>query len=392
MQAGASGPPGRRHSGSPAVAHGRPGDQRHQLQRTADRRLQQPSRQGCYRRRGQRRAPRRGELRSQRQARPGHQPSRRGDHKGQEQVGGAADHHALAPGRQRQPQVDREQADRDRGEPADLNHVLLPGGNAERSSQDAASQARNVARASGTDRSGRCVTTGVRWCSAPRTPVDNAASTPRWTAATTGSAAGSATPGPLAQARATPQPTSPAGAAARKPSGTLAGGTTAAMARGRGTVVPAARTAATCSVPSVPMALPAGRDTTSAHALPRRAVRGICARLCLLKTMYVRITGLAAPARPLEQALLDERPAAPSPSPSAPPARGPLAGKAMAVTTSHSQLLSHRYTSGWCEAARHDRCKGSYAGTACSCSCHREPVPRERAAEENRGPAPAPWK
>ena len=41
----------------------------------------------------------------------------------------------------------------------------------------------------------------------------------------------------------------------------------------------------------------------------------------------------------------------------------------------HAQIRVHRYVSGWCEAARHHRCKGSYAGTACCCSCHREAVP-----------------
>jgi hypothetical protein len=41
------------------------------------------------------------------------------------------------------------------------------------------------------------------------------------------------------------------------------------------------------------------------------------------------------------------------------------------MNASQAQIRTHRYTSGWCEAARHDRCKGGYAGTACNCSCHR---------------------
>lgn len=36
------------------------------------------------------------------------------------------------------------------------------------------------------------------------------------------------------------------------------------------------------------------------------------------------------------------------------------------------QIRAHRYVSGWCEAARHNRCPGGYGGTACCCSCHRQ--------------------
>lgn len=39
---------------------------------------------------------------------------------------------------------------------------------------------------------------------------------------------------------------------------------------------------------------------------------------------------------------------------------------------SGTQVEPHRYVSGWCEAAWHERCKGSYAGTECACSCHRQ--------------------
>lgn len=59
------------------------------------------------------------------------------------------------------------------------------------------------------------------------------------------------------------------------------------------------------------------------------------------------------------------------------------------MNASHTQIRTHRYTSGWCEAAWHDRCKGSYAGTACHCSCHRQAVP-ERSAEGTRGAFPRP--
>jgi len=41
------------------------------------------------------------------------------------------------------------------------------------------------------------------------------------------------------------------------------------------------------------------------------------------------------------------------------------------MATPRAQIRVHRYVSGWCEAALHHRCKGSYAGTACFCSCHR---------------------
>lgn len=32
------------------------------------------------------------------------------------------------------------------------------------------------------------------------------------------------------------------------------------------------------------------------------------------------------------------------------------------------------YRSGWCGTSQHDRCRGTYAGASCRCSCH-EPVP-----------------
>ena len=39
-----------------------------------------------------------------------------------------------------------------------------------------------------------------------------------------------------------------------------------------------------------------------------------------------------------------------------------------------AQIRVHRYVPGWCEAALHHRCQGSYAGTACCYSCHQQPV------------------
>ena len=45
------------------------------------------------------------------------------------------------------------------------------------------------------------------------------------------------------------------------------------------------------------------------------------------------------------------------------------------MAASRAQIRVHRYVSGWCEAALHNRCKGSYAGTACCCSCHRQAIP-----------------
>lgn len=41
----------------------------------------------------------------------------------------------------------------------------------------------------------------------------------------------------------------------------------------------------------------------------------------------------------------------------------------------HAQNRTYRYVSGWCEGALHKRCKGSYAGTACSCACHVKAAP-----------------
>jgi hypothetical protein len=45
------------------------------------------------------------------------------------------------------------------------------------------------------------------------------------------------------------------------------------------------------------------------------------------------------------------------------------------MAATRTQIHSHRYVSGWCEAARHHRCKGSYAGAACCWPATWEPVP-----------------
>jgi hypothetical protein len=51
-----------------------------------------------------------------------------------------------------------------------------------------------------------------------------------------------------------------------------------------------------------------------------------------------------------------------------------------------AQIRVHRYVSGWCEAALHNRCKGSYADAACCCQCHRQTVPATGgAATASRG-------
>ena len=63
--------------------------------------------------------------------------------------------------------------------------------------------------------------------------MDSVASIPKWAAATTGSAVGSAIAAPRAQISVTPQATSPKAAAARKLSGTAGGGTTAGTPGGR---------------------------------------------------------------------------------------------------------------------------------------------------------------
>ncbi|MGO9782814.1 MAG: hypothetical protein ACLPQY_24080 [Streptosporangiaceae bacterium] len=57
------------------------------------------------------------------------------------------------------------------------------------------------------------------------------------------------------------------------------------------------------------------------------------------------------------------------------------------MATPRAQIRVHRYVSGWCEAALHYRCKGSYAGTACCCSCHRQAVPGTGTAELRLRPA-----
>ena len=46
----------------------------------------------------------------------------------------------------------------------------------------------------------------------------------------------------------------------------------------------------------------------------------------------------------------------------------------------HAQNHIHPYVSGWCEGTAHKRCKGSYAGTACSCACHRQVASTPEAA------------
>ena len=63
--------------------------------------------------------------------------------------------------------------------------------------------------------------------------MDSVASTPKWAAATTGSAVGSVVAAPRAQIKAAPQAISPRAAAARKLSGTPGGGTTAGTPGGR---------------------------------------------------------------------------------------------------------------------------------------------------------------
>jgi hypothetical protein len=56
------------------------------------------------------------------------------------------------------------------------------------------------------------------------------------------------------------------------------------------------------------------------------------------------------------------------------------------MATPRAQIRAHRYVSGWCEAALQNRCKGSYAGAACCCQCHRQAVPAtDAAATVSRG-------
>jgi len=79
--------------------------------------------------------------------------------------------------------------------------VAMPAG----SIHEAASQVRNVARASAMERSGRPVMTGVNWCIAPSTPIDRVARTPKCVVTTIGSVVGAGIPAPQAQMKAMPQ-------------------------------------------------------------------------------------------------------------------------------------------------------------------------------------------
>jgi hypothetical protein len=56
------------------------------------------------------------------------------------------------------------------------------------------------------------------------------------------------------------------------------------------------------------------------------------------------------------------------------------------MATPHAQIRAHRYVSGWCDAALHNCCKGSYAGAACCFRCHRQAIPATGgAATASRG-------
>src|SRR5665213_1045637 len=96
-----------------------------------------------------------------------------------------------------------------------------------------ASQLRNVARESRTERKGRWVITGVNWWTAPSTPIERVASMARCAAATTRSSVGSTMPTERNQINATPHPTKPSDAAARKLNGTDGGGTALGSPGGR---------------------------------------------------------------------------------------------------------------------------------------------------------------
>lgn len=55
------------------------------------------------------------------------------------------------------------------------------------------------------------------------------------------------------------------------------------------------------------------------------------------------------------------------------------------MTASHAQIHVHHYVSGWCSGLLHSRCKGTYAGTECSCSCHRKPGHDDAVADDGTG-------
>lgn len=60
------------------------------------------------------------------------------------------------------------------------------------------------------------------------------------------------------------------------------------------------------------------------------------------------------------------------------------------MATPHTQIREHRYISGWCAGAMHYRCEGSYAGTACRCSCHQQAAVTEQVAPRAGATLPRP--
>src|ERR1017187_3864486 len=115
-----------------------------------------------------------------------------------------------------------------------------------------ASQVRNVARESRTERNGRWVITGVNWWMAPSTPIERVASMARCAAATTWSSVGLTMPYERNQINVTPHPTRPSGAAARKLNGTDGGGTALGSPGGGPRHPPAGSDGATSEATTVP--------------------------------------------------------------------------------------------------------------------------------------------
>src|ERR1035437_7399547 len=126
--------------------------------------------------------------------------------------------------------------------------VAKPNGN----NHAPASQLRNVARESGSERNGRWVITGVNWWMAPSTPIERVASMARSAAATTWSSVALPVPYERNQINVTPHPTRPSDAAARKLNGTDGGGTALGSPGGRPRHPPAGSDGATSEDTTVP--------------------------------------------------------------------------------------------------------------------------------------------
>ena len=152
-----------------------------------------------------------------------------GEHQKPEGQAQAQHHGAFAPGRQRTGQVPHRQRDpAEGGGTAGADGAGVAGGEAEREGPHRGDEQGGGGIGGACRAQGPGGDDGTNWCSAPSTAVERNASIPRCTAATTSGSLGATTAVEATTARATPKPTSPAPAAARKPRGTPAAAPTAA--------------------------------------------------------------------------------------------------------------------------------------------------------------------